>query len=277
MARTSQKSRIPKAPRKSHASKVAARKSSPSGSEYDKMTVVQLKQLLEDRGVDWKLLPKSGKSTHIKKDFIDALKENDAGPSIPKEKSPPKKSPPKEKPGFKPGKGIADMHPSPVKPSKKKAPKPLPEKPKKKVSKPKSPEKKDSKQEAIDIMKERVNKMIDIHYDIPEWVNEKMFRDEYGREILRSALVNLVDEFQHHFRDNKEADEIETYVSGDVLAFPFVSKEWEQLSEKNDDVHIDKTSIIFPKKVIAYLLSNTGKDYSPFELEVQFQELIYWS
>ena len=130
MARTSQKSRIPKAPRKSHASKVAARKSSPSGSEYDKMTVVQLKQLLEDRGVDWKLLPKSGKSTHIKKDFIDALKEDDAGPGIiPKKKVVKPESPPKKPAdGFKPGKGIADMFPSPVKP-KNKAPKPLPEKP----------------------------------------------------------------------------------------------------------------------------------------------------
>ena len=268
----------PKAPRKSHASKVTARKSTSSGSEYDKMTVPQLKQLLEDRGADWKLLPKSGKSTHIKKDFIDALKEDDAGPGIiPKKKVVKPESPPKKPAdGFKPGKGIADMFPSPVKP-KKKAPKPLPEKPKKKVSKPKSSEKKGSKQEAIDIMKERVNKMIDVHYDIPEWVNEEMFRNEYGREILRSALINLVDEFQHHFRDNKEADEIEIHVSGDVLAFPFVSKEWEQLSEKNDDVDIDKTSIIFPKKVIAYLLSNTGKDYSDEELEVQFQELIYWS
>lgn len=51
-----------------------------SNIDYESKTVVQLKKLLEEKGIDWKDLPKSGKSTHIKQDFIDALEKSDEKP-----------------------------------------------------------------------------------------------------------------------------------------------------------------------------------------------------
>jgi hypothetical protein len=44
---------------------------------YDDMTIPELKELLNKRNIDWKKLPKSGKSSHIKQDFITALESSD--------------------------------------------------------------------------------------------------------------------------------------------------------------------------------------------------------
>ncbi len=65
-------------------------KSEKSNIDYESKTVVQLKKLLEEKGIDWKELPKSGKSTHIKQDFIDALEKSDE--KTISSKSSPKKS-----------------------------------------------------------------------------------------------------------------------------------------------------------------------------------------
>lgn len=97
MARTKQTTRKKtgvKTIRKSSASKSSSHKSHTEESkseredvDYNKMTVSDLKKLLQERGINWKQLPKSGKSTHVKKDFVDALLE---------EKSSVKSSPKKE-------------------------------------------------------------------------------------------------------------------------------------------------------------------------------------
>lgn len=105
MARTKQTARKEtggKVPRKSHSSKSKLNKSSvdkekkehispklQSITDYNKMTVADLKKLLEQNGIDWKTLPKTGKTGHVKKDFVDALakKEKTVKKSPVKEKS----------------------------------------------------------------------------------------------------------------------------------------------------------------------------------------------
>ena len=123
-----------------------------------------------------------------------------------------------------------------------------------------------TKEQVIAEIHESLNKLIEIHYDIPEWVNEKLFKELHGKKILRSVCAEIMNKLSDYYDRSlglylkdmyNEDSSFTVHIGKYVLAFPFVSTEFEE-PNYDDDISISNTAFTFSKGAADYIINVVG-------------------